>query len=68
MTTYPVKATLTTRGLIKPSILCDYLDINVLFFGQPYTYSGKYMVTAQEDSISPSGYTTKLSLVRVESN
>lgn len=68
MTTYPVKATLTTRGLIKPSILCDYLDINVLFFGQPYVYSGKYMVTAQKDNISPNGYTTELSLVRVESN
>ncbi|MCM1323006.1 MAG: hypothetical protein NC218_02370 [Acetobacter sp.] len=66
MTGYPVNATLRTRGLIKPSILCEYLDINVLFFGQPYNYSGFYMVTGQKDVIDLTGYYTDLSLVRVE--
>lgn len=66
MTTYPVKATLKTRGLIKPSILCDYLRINIYFFGQKYNYSGYYMVVAQKDVIDMSGYSTELSLVRVE--
>ena len=66
MTSYPVTAKLVTRGLIKPSILCDYLRINVLFFGQPYTLSGYYMVVGQIDTISRSGYSTELSLIRVE--
>lgn len=66
MTAYPITATLSTRGLIRPSILCDYVKINLLFFGQPYNYSGYYMVTGQQDSISSSGYITQLSLVRVE--
>lgn len=67
MSNYPINAVLTTRGLIKPSILCDYIHINVLFFGQPYNYSGMYMVTAQKDKIDESsGYQTELTLVRVE--
>lgn len=68
MTAYPVNATLKTRGLIKPSILCEYIQINVLFFGQRYNYSGLYMVTAQKDLVSAtSGYTTELTLVRTAS-
>ncbi len=67
MTNYPVNAVLRTRGLIKPSILCDYLHLNILFFGQPYNYSGYYMVTGQKDEINLSGgYSSELSLVRVE--
>ena len=65
MTAYPINATLTTRGLIKPSILCDYININVLFFGQKYNYSGVYMVTGQRDTINSQGYRTELSLIRV---
>ena len=66
MTSYPVTAKLVTRGLIKPSILCDYLRVNVLFFGQPYTLSGYYMVVGQVDTVSRSGYRTELSLIRVK--
>ena len=66
MTNYPINAVLKTRGLIKPSILCDYLHINILFFGQKYNYSGYYMVTGQKDYINLGGYQTELSLVRVE--
>lgn len=66
MTSYPISATLTTRGLIKPSILCDYIKVNILFFGQKFNYSGLYMVTAQRDSITMSGKKTELSLIRVK--
>lgn len=66
MTNYPINATLVVRGLIKPSILCDYIHLNVLFYGQMYNYSGLYMVTAQKDTISESGYQTELTLVRIE--
>ena len=57
---------LPCKGLIKPSILCDYLKINIYFFGQKYNYSGYYMVVAQKDTIDLSGYSTELSLIRVE--
>ena len=66
MTSYPISATLSTRGLIKPSILCDYIRINCLFFGQKYNYSGLYMVTGQRDTINSQGYKTELSLIRVK--
>jgi hypothetical protein len=66
MTSYPITASLSTRGLIKPSILCDYIRINVLFFGQKYNYSGLYMVTGQKDTINAQGYRTDLTLTRVK--
>ena len=65
MTSFPVNATLKTRGLIVPSILAETIRINVLFFGRKYNYSGLYMVTGQSDIISMSGYRTQLDLVRI---
>lgn len=65
MTSFPINATLTVRGLIVPAILCENIKINVLFFGRKYNYSGKYMVVSQTDQISSSGYRTVLGLVRV---
>ena len=66
MTAYPINATLRTRGLLKPAVLCDYLHINIYFFGIKYNYSGYYMITGQKDTIDSSGYSTELSLVRVQ--
>lgn len=66
LTAFPITATLKTRGLIKPTILCDFLKIDIYFFGQKYNYSGYYMVTAQKDVVSRDGYSTELSLVRVK--
>ena len=66
MTAYPINATLRTRGLLKPAVLCDYLHINIYFFGIKYNYSGYYMITGQRDTIDSSGYSTELSLVRVQ--
>lgn len=65
MVSYPISATLSIRGLLRPAILCEYINIRVLFFGREYTYSGRYMVTAQKDTIDSRGYKTDLSLVRV---
>jgi hypothetical protein len=66
MTQFPIKAKLTIKGLVRPTILMDYIKLNVLFYGQKHISSGVYAITKQVDSISSSGYRTTLSLVRVE--
>ena len=42
-----------------------YIRVNTLFFGEKDIASGLYVVTDQTDSISGSGYTTTLTLLRV---
>lgn len=65
MTSFPISASLTTRGLIIPAILCETIHINVLFFGRLYHYTGDYMVVGQTDSISSAGFRSTLNLIRV---
>ena len=66
MTQFPIKAKLTIKGLIRPTILMDYLKLNVVFYGQKHISSGIYVITKQVDSISSAGYRTTLSLLRVD--
>lgn len=68
MSSFPVEATVKTRGLIVPAILAQTVNVNVLFFGRKYTYSGKYMVVGQTDVISSAGYRTTLKLLRIGAN
>lgn len=66
MTEFPIKATVTIRGLLRPSLLMSYVRINVVFpGGHKHIYSGLYMVTERRDDISEAGYTTTLGLFRV---
>ena len=66
MTEFPVEATLTIKGLTRPSMLMTYVKLNVLFAGGvKHISSGMYIITKQVDSISNSGYTTTLTLLRV---
>jgi hypothetical protein len=66
MTNFPIQATLTLKGLTRPSILMTYVKLNVLFHGgQKHISSGLYIITRQEDRIDSSGYKTTLSLTRV---
>lgn len=65
MTQYPIKATLTIKGLLKPALLMSYLRLNVLFYGQKHSSSGVYIITKQVDQIDTSGYRTTLSLTRI---
>lgn len=65
MTQFPITATLTIKGLVRPTLIMDYVKLNVLFYGQRHISSGVYVITKQEDSISGSGYRTKLTLLRV---
>ena len=65
MTTFPVTATLTLKGLLKPSILMDQLYIHSYFYGVKHTSSGIYVITKHVDTIDASGYRTTLNLTRI---
>ena len=65
VTQFPVKASITLKGLIRQPVLMEYLRVNVLFYGRKYLYSGLYIITMQQDNISESGFTTTLDMVRV---
>lgn len=65
MTQFPITATMTLKGLIRPAILMSYVKINVLFYGNKHISSGLYIITRQQDIIDGSGYRTTLSLTRV---
>jgi len=62
---FPISATITIKGLLRPAILMTYVRLNVLFFGNKHIHSGLYIVTAQQDDISENGYETTLSLTRI---
>ena len=65
MVNYPINVTVEMKGLLKPSILMSYVYIDARFYGAQHYSSGYYIITAQEDNISSSGYRTTLSLLRV---
>lgn len=65
MTQFPVSATLTIKGLVRPAILMTYVRINALFYGQRHSSSGLYIITKQQDVIDGRGYRTILSLTRI---
>ena len=65
MTQFPIKATMTIKGLLRASVLMSYIRVNVYFFGRKHTSSGIYAITRQEDRIDQNGYTTTLSLLRI---
>ena len=66
MTNFPITATLTLKGLTRPSLLMTYVKLNVWFHGgQKHISSGLYIITKQQDRIDSSGYKTTLTLLRV---
>jgi len=65
VTEFPIKASLTIKGLLKPANLMQYVNINCYFYGQKYIASGLYIITKQTDTISQSGYRTTLELLRI---
>lgn len=65
VTSYPVSATLTLKGLLRPAILMSYVNLNVYFFGRKHIASGQYIITKQVDQIDYSGFRTTLSLTRI---
>ena len=65
VTSYPIKCSVTLKGLLKPALLMSYVRLNVLFFGKKHISSGLYIVTKQQDTIGTSGFKTTLGLLRV---
>ena len=65
VTQFPITATLTIKGLLRPAMLMSYVKVNTYFFGHKHTSSGLYIITRQEDTINNTGYRTTLSLTRV---
>ena len=66
MTRFPVQATLTIKGLTRPSILMTYVKLNVWFAGGiKHISSGMYIIIKQVDQIDSNGYKTTLTLLRV---
>ena len=66
MTSFPIQATLTMKGLTRPSLLMTYVKLNVWFHGGvKHISSGLYIITKQEDTLNSSGYKTTLTLTRV---
>ena len=66
VTEYPIKATITLKGLLRPAILMNYVRLNTYFWGQKFNGGcGLFIITQQVDNIGLSGFTTTLSLTRV---
>jgi len=64
VTAFPITATLTIKGLIRPAILMSKVYINCYFYGHRHLSSGLYHITKQEDVIDSRGYRTTLTLLR----
>ena len=52
MTQYPIKASITLRGLLRPAILMQNIKLNVYFYGRKHISSGVYIISSQKDIIS----------------
>ena len=66
VTKYPIKATITVQGLLRPAILMSNVRLNVIFVGgRKHISSGLYLVTQQKDRIDGNGYRTTLSLTKI---
>lgn len=65
VTQYPISATITIWGLLRPALLMDYIRLTVLFHGKKHISSGLYIITKQVDTIDGGGYKTVLSMTKV---
>lgn len=66
ITQYPINASITVYGLLRPATLMQYIRLNVVFpGGHKHIASGIYLVTKQEDSIDANGYRTTLGLTKI---
>lgn len=65
VTEYPIKASITFKGLLRPAVLMTNVRVRILWYGVPDIDSGLYVVTAQEDNIDQNGFRTTLSLLRI---
>ena len=66
VTEFPIQATVTIKGLARPSILLQYVKLNVQFYGKRSIISGRYIVIKQVDVVDSNGYKTTLDLLRIK--
>jgi hypothetical protein len=66
MTKYPIKASITIQGLLRPAILMSHVRLNVIYpGGRKHISSGLYLITQQRDVIDGQGYRTTLTLAKI---
>ena len=65
VTKYPISASITIKGVLRPAILMSKVRLNVLFYGKAHISSGEYIINKQTDTIDTSGCWTTLNLVRI---
>lgn len=65
VTEFPISATITFKGLLRPAILMNKIKLNVYFYGRKHISSGVYIITKQTDTIDYNGFRTTLLLTRV---
>ena len=65
VTEYPISASITLKGLLRPALLMEYVRLQVLFHGKKHISSGLYIITKQVDTIDFSGYRTQLNLTKI---
>jgi hypothetical protein len=66
-TQFPINATITIQGLLRPATLMQYVRLNVIFpGGNKHLSSGLYIVTKQVDVLNGNGYATTLNLTRIK--
>lgn len=75
ITKYPINASVTVQGLLRPASLLQYIKLNVIFPGgigtsgeRKHISSGLYIITKQTDNISmTNGYKTTLTMTKINS-
>lgn len=66
VTEYPIKATITLKGLLRPAILMTHVRLNVYYYGQKHISSGIYIITSQKDFVGlGSNFKTTLTMTRI---
>lgn len=65
VTQYPIKASITIKGLLRPAMLMTYVRLNIILFGKKHINSGLYIITKQVDKVDGNGYQTTLNMTKI---
>lgn len=66
VTDFPIKASITFKGLLRPAMLMTHIRLNIYFYGRKFIDSGLYIVTKEVDKVDYQGYRTTLNLLRID--
>jgi hypothetical protein len=62
---YPITASLTIQGIMKPMMLMENIYIFSQMYGQQDLATGLYSIIGQTDNIGGGGCTTTLELLKI---